>query len=155
MTMLAAEMCEDFELVCTAGNDSTRKGAHAHVPYPRRGFGLIAQISEMQKQLGGGGIFTRQCLEWCDAKFAGTKPFDLIIVFSDSQDCDYPDKRVPKPFGRRNYICDISCNTRGIAYKGLWTAEISGFSEHFLTYIATTLDLQQQTETEIEMINLQ
>jgi len=141
MAMLAAEVCDDFELVCTAGYDGIREGNHAHVPYPRHGFGLIAQISEMANQLGGGGIFTRQCLEWCKAKFAGTRPFDRIIVFSDSQDCDYPDKCVPQPFGRRNYICDISCCTHGIAYKGLWTAEISGFSEHFLTYIANMEEL--------------
>lgn len=26
--------------------------------------------------------------------------------------------------------------SKGINYKGLWTAEVSGFSEHFLTFIA-------------------
>ena len=59
-----------------------------------------------------------------------------IIIFSDSQDCDYPDKRVPAPFGERNYIVDVSANTRGINYKGVWSAEISGWSEHFLSFIA-------------------
>lgn len=136
MAILASEVCDDYEIVCTAGNDITRIGAHEWIQYPIRGFDMMKQIKGTCRRIGHGGIFTRQCLEWCKDKFAGMKPFDRIIVFSDSQDCDYPDKRVPKPFAPLNYICDISCNTHGIAYNGVWTAEISGFSEHFLSYIA-------------------
>lgn len=136
MAVLAAEVCDEFELVCTAGNDWTREGAHEWVRYPRRGFALMDQINGCKARLGGGGIFTRQCLEWCRETFADAKLFDRIIVFSDSQDCDYPDKRVPRPFASRNYICDISCERHGINYKGVWTAEISGFSEYFLSYIS-------------------
>ena len=55
---------------------------------------------------------------------------------SDSQDCDAPHLQVPKPFGKRNYIVDVSAHTRGVGYDRVWTAEISGWSEHFLTYIA-------------------
>jgi hypothetical protein len=62
--------------------------------------------------------------------------FDRIIVFSDSQDCDKHNNTPPKPYGRYNYIVDVSSEKRGINYKGLWTAEVSGFSEHFLTFIA-------------------
>lgn len=77
--------------------------------------------------------------KWQDLK--GQK-FDRIIIFSDSQDCDYPKKRIPKPFGKHNYIVDVSANTRGVNYKGVWDAEISGWSEHFLTYIAALEGLQ-------------
>lgn len=140
MAMLAANQCEDFELVLTAGNDRTHKGKHEWIQYPQKGFELCDTIGARANfkdshYLGGGGIFTRQCLEWCQEKFTGQE-FDRIIVFSDSQDCDYADKRTPKPFAKNNYIVDISSHKHGINYKGCWTAEITGWSEHFLTYIA-------------------
>lgn len=57
----------------------------------------MAQIDQEQEKIGYGGIFTRQCLEWCREKFAQNTYFDRIIIFSDSQDCDYPEKTVPRP----------------------------------------------------------
>ena len=147
MAMLAANQCEDYEIVCTAGNDWTHTGAHEHIPYPQKGFGIFEQIHDTNRRIGGGGIFTRQCLEWCNDKFKGQK-FDRIIVFSDSQDCDYPEKIIPKPFGKHNYICDISAHTKGVNYKGCWDAEISGFSEHFITYIAALEGLENKFEEE-------
>lgn len=145
MAMLAANQCEDYEIVCTAGNDYTHTGAHEHIPYPQKGFGIFEQIREANRNIGHGGIFTRQCLEWCNDKFKGQK-FDRIIVFSDSQDCDFPERRTPKPFGTYNYICDISAHTKGVNYRGAWTAEISGFSEHFITFIAATEGIQNTFE---------
>ena len=145
MAMLAANQCEDYEIVCTAGNDYTHTGAHRHIPYPQKGFGIFEQIREANRNIGYGGIFTRQCLEWCNDKFKGQK-FDRIIVFSDSQDCDFPERRTPKPFGTYNYICDISAHTKGVNYRGAWTAEISGFSEHFITFIAATEGIQNTFE---------
>lgn len=134
MAMLAANQCEDFELVCTAGSDYTRIHKSEHIKYPSKGFDLITQIKDTYNRLGGGGIFTRQCLEWCKANVSSD--FDRIIIFSDSQDCDIPSKRIPSPFGKHNYIVDVSSEKRGINYRGIWTAEVSGFSEHFLTFIA-------------------
>lgn len=145
MAMLAANQCEDYEIVCTAGNDYTHTGAHKYIPYPQKGFGIFKQIRETNKNIGYGGIFTRQCLEWCNDKFKGQK-FDRIIVFSDSQDCDLPERRIPKPFGTYNYICDVSAHTKGVNYRGAWTAEISGFSEHFITFIAATEGIQNTFE---------
>lgn len=145
MAILAANQCEDFELVATAGNDSTRIQSSEWIKYPKRGFSLAPQIMDTRKNIGGGGIFTRQCLEWCKENFKDQK-FDRIIIFSDSQDCDYADKRIPKPFGKHNYIVDVSAHTRGVNYKGVWTAEISGWSEHFLTYIAALEGLQNTFE---------
>lgn len=133
MAMLACNQCERYQLVVTAGNDSSRIGEHEHIKYPSKGFDIINQIKN--HSVGWGGIFTRQCLEWCKENFNGEE-FDRIIIFSDSQDCDYPDKRVPHPFGKYNYICDVSAHTRGINYKGVWDAEISGFSDKFITFIA-------------------
>ena len=147
MAILAANQCEDYELVATAGNDGSRIQASEWIQYPKRGFALAPQIMDTRKRIGGGGIFTRQCLEWCKSKFSDKK-FDRIIIFSDSQDCDYPDKRIPKPFGTYNYICDVSAHTKGVNYKGVWTAEISGMSEHFLTYIAALEGLENKFEEE-------
>lgn len=135
MAMLAANQCEDFELVVTSGNDDTRIHKSKVIKYPSKGFNLLKQIEEAQREIGWGGIFTRQCLEWSREQFPDVE-FDRIIVFSDSQDCDWPDKRVPKPFGKYNYVCDVSAERRGVNYRGAWTAEVSGFSEHFLTFIA-------------------
>ena len=145
MAMLAANQCEDYEIVCTAGNDYAHTGAHEHIPYPQKGFGIFEQIRETNKNIGIGGIFTRQCLEWCNDKFKGQK-FDRIIVFSDSQDCDSYTRRTPKPFGTYNYICDVSAHTKGVNYKGIWDAEISGFSEHFITFIAAMEGIQNTFE---------
>ena len=145
MAMLAASQCEEYRLVCTAGDDWARKGAHEFIAYPQKGFNLCKQISETRSRIGGGGIFTRQVLEWCRSQFSGEE-FDRIIVFSDSQDCDYPGKGKPQPFGRRNYICDVSAHTRGVNYKGVWTAEISGFSENFLTFIGAMEGLSNEFE---------
>lgn len=145
MAILAANQCEDYELVATAGNDSSRINASEWIEYPNRGFALAPQIMGIRHRIGGGGIFTRQCLEWCKDKFKDKK-FDRIIIFSDSQDCDYPEKRIPKPFGTYNYIVDVSAHTRGVNYKGVWTAEVSGWSENFLTYIAALEGLQNKFE---------
>ncbi len=145
MAILAANQCEDYELVATAGDDYKRLNASEWIEYPKRGFALAPQIMETRNRINGGGIFTRQCLEWCKDKFKGKK-FDRIIIFSDSQDCDYPEKRVPKPFGTYNYIVDVSAHTRGVNYKGVWTAEVSGMSEHFLTYIAALEGIENKFE---------
>lgn len=144
MAMLAINQCENYELVITAGNDSTYEGKHALIKYPKKGFDVFKQISE--NRLGYGGIFTRQCLEWCE-KTLGTD-FDRIIIFSDSQDCDRINSKLPKPFGKYNYICDISAHTKGINYKGVWTAEISGWSEHFLTFIAAYEGIENTFQSE-------
>lgn len=135
MAILAANQCEDFDLVITAGKGGAFQHSSEIIRYPSKGFNLIDQINAARKDVGCGGIFTRQCLEWCKEEFLTTE-FDRIIVFSDSQDCDYFNKKAPKPFGKRNYICDISAEKRGVNYKGVWNAEISGFSENFLTFIA-------------------
>lgn len=143
MALLASYQCEKFELVVTAGDDELRQHCSKWIQYPDKGFDLIKRIPE--SEVGYGGIFTRQCLEWCRETFDG-QDFDRIIVFSDSQDCDFPDKRLPRPFGRRNYICDVSAHTKGINYQGVWTAEISGWSEHFLSYIASSEGLENTFE---------
>lgn len=134
MAMLATNQCEDCRLVVTAGNDGRGIHATAEIENPKKGFGLFDQVNKTK--VGYGGIFTRQCLEWCREHFKD-EDFDRIIVFSDSQDCDRMN-RTPKPFGKYNYICDVSNHIKGINYKGIWTSEISGFSENFLSFISVS-----------------
>lgn len=143
MAMLAVSTCESYEIVCTAGSDSKGEGAHEHIKYPMKGFGLFNQIDNTNSRIGGGGIFTRQCLEWCKKNIEGD--FDRIIVFSDSQDCDKINP-IAKPYGKNNYIIDVSSHKRGINYKGVWTGEISGWSEKFLNFIAASEGIENQFE---------
>lgn len=143
MAILAANQCEDYELVATAGNDGRRIQASEWIQYPKRGFALAPQIMDTRHRIGGGGIFTIQCLEWCKTKFSDEK-FDRIIIFSDSQDCDYDTRRTPKPFGKHNYIVDVSAHTKGVNYKGVWSAEVSGWSESFITFIAALEGLENK-----------
>lgn len=149
MAMLASFQCEDFELVCTAGDDWNCVEDQVRIDYPSKGFNLFNQIQKAANKLNGGGIFTAQCLEKL-RKELGDKIHDYarIIIFSDSQDIDVScgHNTKPRPFGKYNYICDVSCHTRGINYKGVWTAEISGWSEHFLTYIAAYEGIENQFE---------
>lgn len=130
---LASEVCESAAIYVTAGCDHLRK--HKTEAVGRfRGLGLAKAISESARTMGGGGIFTRQCLEYL-REVEKEQP-DRIVVFSDSQDCDVAESRPPRPFGRYNYIIDISSHKHGVNYAGCWTAEIAGWSERFLAYIA-------------------
>lgn len=135
MAVLAREMCESVTLWATAGSDWGRKH-QTEMLKPHRGFALSDQVVNSANHLGGGGIFTRQALDYIRTH---TDDYgDRTIVFSDSQDIDgyyNASKAVPKTFSPRNYIVDVSAHTRGINYKGVWDAEISGWSESFLRYI--------------------
>jgi len=131
LAVLAAETAERITIYATAGSWSEHKTARvANV----RGFGMADKILESKQRLGGGGIFTRQCLDYIKKDMNGEVP-DRIIVFSDSQDCDTNNRKTPDTFGKNNYIVDVSSHTHGVNYKGVWTAEISGWSENLLTYI--------------------
>lgn len=143
MAIIAVEMSEHVAIYVTAGNDYSRKHATEKLS-PYRGFALYDEIRKSAQRLGGGGIFTRQALEYV-AWQEGVSP-ERILVFSDSQDCDSPLSAIPHPFGRHNYIMDVSSHDRGISYKGLWDAEISGWSEHFLNYIMALEGLEVGNE---------
>lgn len=130
LAFLARELCERVVVYATAGSDHDR--VHSTMALPNlRGFGLSTSVLEARKKVGGGGIFTRQCLEFIKEKEGSA---NRIIVLSDSQDCDRVNK-VPNPFGKTNYLIDVSAEQRGVNYEGAWTAEISGWSEKVLNFI--------------------
>ena len=143
LAILAVNTCEQIDVVVTAGDDMLRKHKSVRIEYPSCGFDLINQITNTD--IGYGGIYTRQVLKWSYDNVG--KQYDRIIVFSDSQDCDRTNK-VPRPYGKYNYICDVSAHKHGINYEGIWTAEISGWSENFLTYIAAYEGLTEWQQEE-------
>lgn len=143
MAMLAREQCESVAIYATAGSDGMSKHATQRLSNSR-GFSLVEEICK--NRLGGGGIYTRQCLEYIKEDLGETP--DRIMIFSDSQDCDMNNK-IPKPFGTHNYIVDVSAHARGINYSGVWSAEISGWSEHFLSFIGAHEGLEVPEEQEI------
>jgi hypothetical protein len=74
---------------------------------------------------------------------------DRVIIFSDSQDCSLPrGKVIPNPSGRHNYIVDVSAHKNGVNYDGVWTAEVSGWSENFLAFVAALEGIDNQFEQE-------
>lgn len=136
IAVIASEVSDSVSIYATAGR-------HSHMTEkmkPYRGFALSDAILGSASRLGGGGIFTRQCLEYI--KTQEQEQPDRIIVFSDSQDCDSTD-RIPKPFGKKNYIVDVASHKNGVNYKGIWTAEIAGWSEGFLSFIANSENVVQ------------
>jgi len=151
MAVLAQERAEHCTIYATGGSDAARGHATAKVS-GYRGFGLANEINQYKhgepKSLGGGGIFTRQCLEWIKTDLKGQTP-DRIVVFSDSQDCDIVN-RVPAPFGTHNYIVDVSAHAHGINYAGVWDAEVSGWSEKFIDFICAMEGVATQGEEDSE-----
>lgn len=132
LAMLVREQCEDASIYATAGDDYARKHATMQVP-ARRGFALADLFfsEEMGRQIGGGGIFLKQCMDYIAER---EKDVARVIVLTDEQDCDNkcsPEKAVA--LGKHNYIVNVSSYKNGIAYQK-WT-HINGWSEHVIEYI--------------------
>lgn len=134
LAILAREMCEYSAIYATAGSDALRRHATEKMPN-RRGFSLGEYVDQQCRELGGGGIFLKQVMDYIARDMKGT-PVDRVIVITDEQDCDTiansPDKALL--LGRNNYIINVGSSERGIAYSN-WT-HISGWSEAVLNYIA-------------------
>ena len=130
IAMLLREVCEDIVIYTTAGSDSYRKHDTRLIP-ARRGFGLRDTINQSASTQGGGGIFLKQCTEFVHAKEVAA---ERVIVISDSQDTDVNSSpQNAAAFGKRNYLMDISCEPRGIAYNRFCV--INGFSEALVQFV--------------------
>lgn len=134
MAVIASEACDSVSVYATATTTEKMK--------PYHGFALSDEIIASQRRLGGGGIYTKRCLEYI--KGQEKEQPARIIIFSDSQDCDYGNTTPLRPFGKKNYIVDVASHKNGVNYKGAWTAEISGWSENFLSFIAHNEGLTNQ-----------
>jgi 60 kDa SS-A/Ro ribonucleoprotein len=148
MAVLARECAEEVSIYLTAGSDMMRTHKTKRIKN-LRGFALATSISNEIHSMGGGGIFTSQCIDFLKTDLKD-EHVDRIIVFSDSQDCDRDNKTPAQPFGDYNYIVDVSAHKNGINYRGTWDAEISGWSEHFIDFIQAYegLNLQEQNVDE-------
>jgi hypothetical protein len=135
MAALGSYIFEDIILVFTAGVDYTREGIH-FVWSNDKGLGIFNDYNLIAKSGRGGGIFTYQLCEWL--KHQGySNDADRLVVISDSQDIDAAHGMKKKPDTspyKTSYIIDISTNTHGIK-TGVWTAEISGWSDKLFHYI--------------------
>ena len=133
LAMLGVGLCEKAAIYATSGSDSAGKHSTGLLP-TRKGFGLIETIKQSYHTLGGGGIFTRQAVDYVH-EHEQVIP-ERLIVLSDSQDCDHGSNKVPKPFAKHNYIINVSSHAHGVNYRNTWDAEIDGWSEKFIPFIA-------------------
>jgi hypothetical protein len=135
LAVTARALCESVAIYATAGNDSTRVHKTRQLP-DRAGLGLIDALQIAGGELGGGGIFLTQAMQYIGEH--ETRPFDRVLVFTDEQDCDTDQAKAPKfarKLGQRNYIMNVASNERGIATDGGWE-RISGFSDGVLSWIS-------------------
>lgn len=140
LAVLIREISVRASIYATAGNDGTMIHQTKLVP-SRRGFALKDVIQkDMKDELGGGGIFLKQCLDYI---YALEKDVDRIIVITDEQDCDKKcNPATANAFGKNNYLINISVEKNGIGY-GKWT-HIDGFSEAVIDYIRESEKLATQ-----------
>jgi 60 kDa SS-A/Ro ribonucleoprotein len=132
LAMLIREISEQPVIYATAGNDGTRIHATKQLA-ARRGFALRDLIAngELSREIGGGGIFLAQCMEYV---FEKEHEADRIIVLTDEQDCDTKlNPATANAFGTKNYLINIASFQNGIGY-GKWT-HINGWSEAVVDYI--------------------
>jgi len=134
LAIILREICEDPVVYCTAGSDGAGTHQTRKIVKPGRGFDLRKQIDAAKGELGGGGIFLRQCTEYIANQESDV---DRVVVISDSQDCDRGHERGPEhstPFGKKfNYVLDIANHQNGIAYSKFIV--INGFSEKVVDFI--------------------
>lgn len=133
LAILVREIAEESVIYATAGDDVRRVHATMIVPN-RRGFALSDIFSKMQlaHEIGYGGIFLKQCMDFIGAKEQGQA--SRVIVITDEQDCDNKcNPNTADAFGDENYLINICNDKNGIGY-GKWT-HISGWSEAVIDFI--------------------
>jgi 60 kDa SS-A/Ro ribonucleoprotein len=134
LAILLREICEDFSIYATAGNDYSRIHKTALIP-SRHGFALKDSILKSKNELGGGGIFLKQVMDYV-YNLEKSNDVARIIVITDEQDCDTDPAKSPSKantFGANNYLINIANEKNGIGYDK-WV-HIDGFSEAVIDYI--------------------
>jgi 60 kDa SS-A/Ro ribonucleoprotein len=132
LAMLLREVCEEVAIYCTAGSDCTRIHKTKLIP-SRSGFALRDSVKQCYEELGGGGIFLVQSMDYVLDK---EKSADRLIVLTDEQDCDHDPAKAPakaKAFATNNYLINVAAYQNGIGY-GKWT-HIDGWSESCIDFI--------------------
>ncbi len=137
LAILAREICEEVVIYATAGCDYKRTHATMLIP-PRRGFALAEYLKgqEVQRKIGGGGIFLVQCMDYIQKQEAANGVVERVIVFTDEQDTGgrgfEPDRAV-RLSKDKNYILNVGSYQNGVN-SGKWHT-VTGFSEAVFEYI--------------------
>jgi hypothetical protein len=136
LAILAREICEEVVIYATAGEDYRRTHATMQIP-PRRGFALSEYITshEVQRNIGGGGIFLVQAMDYI-AKQESTNKVDRVIVFTDEQDTGgrgFEPHKAKRLADGKNYIMNVGASQNGINSTEWLT--ITGFSEAAIDYL--------------------
>lgn len=113
LAILCREICEQVEIY-SFSYDAVRVA-------PRRGFALVEAISKSQAH---GGTALGQSMRTIDAQTS----YDRVIVFTDEQSYDRPNK----PRGK-GYLVNVASYQNGVNHSA-WN-EINGFSEAIVDYI--------------------
>ena len=144
MAILLAGSCENIKVYATAGNDGRRIHATDECAV-KQGFAMRDALLKKEGELGGGGIFLAQCMDYMAAR---EKDVDRTIIITDEQDCDNKaNPAAANAFGKRNYLINISKNDNGIGYGDKWI-HIDGFSESVIKYISEYEKIFKGTQDE-------
>jgi 60 kDa SS-A/Ro ribonucleoprotein len=134
LAMLMREQAQEITIYATAGNDTTRVHATDLVP-SRHGFALSDAVHQKEQQLGGGGIFLKQCMEFIDGKERRSK-FDRVVCITDEQDCDIAQTASQAmKLGRHNYIVNVGVYEPALPVTGAGWVRVSGFSERVVDWM--------------------
>jgi hypothetical protein len=140
LTGCLVEQCDDPVVYATAGSDGRRLHATKKVS-ATPGFRMIETLKAANVELGHGGIFLTQCMDYIHEH---EDKVDRVIVLTDEQDID--SKRSPlgaRMVGDRNYLINVASHQHGIGYKN-WI-HVDGFSEGVLRWIAA-YEAEQEAE---------
>lgn len=133
LAILMREQCEEVTVYATAGDDYARRHATGIVP-ARHGMSLRDAIKQKNDDLGDGGIFLKQCMDYISGQ--ESEKFDRVVVFTDEQDCDDKGNTAhTKKLGKFNYIINVCGYKAGIPVKDKDWTKIPGFSERLVDWI--------------------
>lgn len=138
LASIMREVCEDVVVYATAGSDGLRKHKTAMIP-ARHGMALAQEIRRAAHNLGGGGIFLNQLMNYLSEQ---EKTADRTIVITDEQDCAIAASDAPSfanPLGA-GYIINVASNRNGIGYKK-WL-HVDGWSDQVARFILAVENIQ-------------
>lgn len=144
-TLVLVDVSASMKATLSGKSDLSRMDAAAALAAIVRGedvrvFTFADRIVEVPRYPGLGGIKAvvdsqpHGCTRLAEAvRIANAMPHDRLIVITDEQGTDGV---VPKPVAERAYMLNVASSRNGIGYGKGWTANITGFSERVLHYIA-------------------
>lgn len=132
VALLASASCETSDVWLTAGSDY--RGAHETqaLQYEHEGPHPLMDILNVPiPALGGGGIFTCQCLDYIGGS---SRNYDRVIVITDSQDMDISSISPPR-IARYQYIMNVAAYKFSLGTSNSFDLEVNGWSDKFLLAI--------------------